>query len=66
MRDVAAVHSTLCLEDHNERGILNSGVLTGQVNVCQTKTGIIRSGPDKGERADLETGIIMTGLLGHR
>jgi hypothetical protein len=70
VRDVAAVHSTLWPEDHNERGILNVAVLTGQVNVWETKTGIIRSGPDKGERVDLETGIIMTGpsagLPGHR
>ena len=29
VRDVAAVHSTLWPEDHNERGILNLGVLIG-------------------------------------
>lgn len=29
VRDVAAVHSTLRPEDHNERGILNLGVLIG-------------------------------------
>jgi hypothetical protein len=29
VRDVAAVHSTLWPEDHNERGILNIGVLIG-------------------------------------
>jgi hypothetical protein len=29
VRDVAAVHSTLWPEDHNERGILNLGILIG-------------------------------------
>ena len=31
VRDVAAVHSTLWPEDHNERGILNLGVLIGTI-----------------------------------
>jgi hypothetical protein len=70
VRDVAAVHSTLWPEDHNERGILNLAVLTGQVNIWDDKTGIIDHGPDKGQRVDLETGIIITGpsagLPGHR
>ena len=57
-------------EDHNERGILNIRLLTGQVNVWNAETGIIGIGPDKGHRVDLETGIIITGpsagLPGHR
>ena len=61
VRDVVAVHSTLWPEDHNERGILNLAVLTGQVNIWSSKTGIIDTGPDKGQRVDLETGIIITG-----
>jgi hypothetical protein len=60
-KDVAAVHSTLWPEDHNERGILNLALLTGQVNVSNAKTGIICSGPDKGQRVDPETDIIITG-----
>jgi hypothetical protein len=31
VRDVAAVHSTLWPEDHNERGLLNIALLTGQI-----------------------------------
>jgi hypothetical protein len=61
VRDVAAVGSSLWPEDHNERGILNVAVLTGQVNVWDAKTGVICSGPDKGERVDVETDIIITG-----
>jgi hypothetical protein len=61
VRDVAAVHSTLWPEDHNERGILNLALLTGQVNVWHAETGVIATGPDKGQRVDLETGIIITG-----
>jgi hypothetical protein len=61
VRDVAAVHSTLWPEDHNERGILNLAVLTGQVNVWNAETGIIDTGPDAGKRVDLETGAIITG-----
>ena len=30
VRDVTAVHSTLWPEDHNERGILNIAIVTGQ------------------------------------
>jgi hypothetical protein len=33
VRDVAAVHSTLWPEDHNERGILNLDILTGKVQI---------------------------------
>ena len=70
VRDVAAVHSTLWAEDHNERGMLNLALLTGQVNVWDAKTAIIETGPDKGQRVDVETGIIITGpsagLPGHR
>lgn len=33
VRDVAAVHSSLWPEDHNERGILNLDVLTGKVAI---------------------------------
>jgi len=58
--DVAAVHSGLWPEDHNERGILDIGILTGQVNVWNANTGIIKSGPDAGKRVDLETGAIIT------
>jgi hypothetical protein len=60
VRDVAAVHSTLWPEDHNERGILNLAVLTGQVNVWDAETGVIKPGPDAGKRVDLETGAIIT------
>jgi hypothetical protein len=60
VRDVAAVHSTLWPEDHNERGILNLAVLTGQVNVWNAETGVIATGPDAGKRVDLETGAIIT------
>ena len=70
VRDVSAVGSSLWPEDPNERGIINIGVLTGQVNVWDANTGIICSGPDEGQRVDLETGIIITGpsagLPGHR
>ena len=70
VRDVAAVHSTLWPEDHNERVLLNVALLTGQVNVWDAETGVIETGPDTGQRVDLETGIIMTGpsagLPGHR
>ena len=41
MRDVAAVHSTLWPEDHNERGILSIGVLTGAIPVYDAETGEI-------------------------
>lgn len=46
VRDVAAVGSSLWPEDHNERGILNVAVLTGQVNVWNAKTGdhLLRAG----------------------
>lgn len=44
----------------NERGILDIGILTGQVNVWNANTGIIKSGPDAGKRVDLETGAIIT------
>jgi hypothetical protein len=37
VRDVAAVHSTLWPEDHNERGILNVGILTGAIPVYDAK-----------------------------
>jgi hypothetical protein len=33
LRDVTAVHSTLWPEDHNERGILQIGILTGEIKV---------------------------------
>jgi len=33
VRDVAAVHSTLWPEDPNERGILQIGILTGEIKV---------------------------------
>jgi hypothetical protein len=45
VRDVAAVHSTLWPEDHNERGILNIGILTGAIPVYDAKTGEAVSGP---------------------
>jgi hypothetical protein len=60
VRDVAAVHSTLWPEDHNERGILNLAVLTHQVNIYDAKTGLCVDGPDAGKRFDLETGTIIT------
>ena len=44
VRDVAAVHSTLWPEDHNERGILNVGILTGAIPVYDAKTGEVVSG----------------------
>ncbi len=39
VRDVAAVHSSLWPEDHNERGILNLNVLAGNV-ALQVKSGV--------------------------
>jgi hypothetical protein len=45
VRDVAAVHSTLWPEDHNERGILNIGILTGAIPVYRAETGEVLSGP---------------------
>jgi hypothetical protein len=70
VKDVAGVHSTLWPEEPQNNQILNIAVLTGQKNAWDAKTGIICSGPDKGERVDLETGIIITGpsagLPGHR
>jgi hypothetical protein len=60
VRDVAAVHSSLWPEDHNERGILNVALLTGQVNVWDAKTGVIETGPDARKRVDLATGAIIT------
>jgi hypothetical protein len=60
VRDVAAVHSTLWPEDHNERGILNFAVLTHQVNIYDAKRGLCVDGPDAGKRFDLETGAIIT------
>jgi hypothetical protein len=45
VRDVAAVHSTLWREDHNDRGILNMAVLTGQVRprpIPLVKEGLFR------------------------
>jgi len=44
VRDVAAVHSTLWPEDHNERGILNVGILTGAIPVYDAETGEVVSG----------------------
>jgi hypothetical protein len=44
VRDVAAVHSTLWPEDHNERGILNIGVLTGAIPVYDAETGEVING----------------------
>jgi hypothetical protein len=44
VRDVAAVHSTLWPEDHNERGILNIGILTGAIPVYRAETGEVLSG----------------------
>jgi hypothetical protein len=70
VKDVASVHSTLWPEEPQNNQILNIGILTGQVNIWDSKTGIIDTGPDKGQRVDLETGIIITGpsagLPGHR
>jgi hypothetical protein len=70
VRDVAGVHSTLWPEQPETNQILNVGILTGQVNVWSSETRIIETGPDKGQRVDLETGIIITGpsagLPGHR
>jgi hypothetical protein len=70
VKDVAGVHKTLWPEEPKTNQILNIGILTGQVNVWDSKTGIIDTGPDKGQRVDLETGIIITGpsagLPGHR
>jgi hypothetical protein len=43
VRDVAAVHSTLWPEDHNERGILNVNVLAGgraAVQIVQQEPGV--------------------------
>jgi hypothetical protein len=45
VRDVAAVHSTLWPEDHNERGILNIGILTGAIPVYRAETGEVLSDP---------------------
>jgi len=47
VRDVAAVHSTLWPEDHNERGILNIGILTGEIPVYDAETGEAVIGPEK-------------------
>jgi Putative ATPase subunit of terminase (gpP-like) len=70
VKDVASVHSTLWPEEPQNNQILHIGLLTGQVNVWNAKTGVIDTGPDKGQRVDLETGIITTGpsagLPGHR
>jgi hypothetical protein len=70
VKNVASVHSTLWPEEPQNNQILNIGILTGQVNVWDAKTGMIDTGPDKGQRVDLETGIIITGpsagLPGHR
>ena len=49
MKDVASVHSTLWPEEPQNNQILNIGILTGQVNLWDAKTGII------------ETGIIIIG-----
>jgi hypothetical protein len=57
VRDVAAVHSTLWPEDHNERGILNLALLTHQVNVYNAKTGLCIDGPDKGKFRAPQDGI---------
>jgi hypothetical protein len=62
VRDVAAVHSTLWPEDHNERGILNLAVLTHQVNVYDAKTGLCVDGPDKGKFRAPEDGISQSEL----
>jgi len=43
VRDVAAVHSSLWPEDHNERGILNLNVLAGDraaVQIAETDKGV--------------------------
>ena len=43
VRDVAAVHSSLWPEDHNERGILNLNVLAGGgalVQIAETDKGV--------------------------
>jgi hypothetical protein len=45
VRDVAAVHSSLWPEDHNERGILNIGVLTGAIPVYDAETGEVLDRP---------------------
>jgi hypothetical protein len=70
VKDVASVHSILWPEQPEANQIINFGILTGQVNVWDAKTGVIDTGPDKGQRVDLETGIIITGpsagLPGHR
>src|SRR5215813_12972618 len=46
VKDVASVHSTLWPEEPQNNQILNIGILTGQVNVWDSKTGIIDIGPD--------------------
>jgi hypothetical protein len=53
-------HKTLWPEEPQINEILNIRVLTGEVNIWDAK-GIIDIGPDKGQRVDLETGIIITG-----
>jgi hypothetical protein len=70
VKDVASVHSTLWPEQPQTNQILNVGILTGQVNVWDAKTGVIDTGPDKGERVDVVTGLLITGpsagLKAHR
>ena len=61
VKDVASVHSTLWPEQPQTNQILNVGILIGQVNVWDAKTGLIDTGPDKSERVDVETGVIITG-----
>src|SRR5262249_47651898 len=52
VKDVASVHKALWPEENQNNQILNISILTGQVNVWNAKTGIIDSGPDKGQRVD--------------
>jgi hypothetical protein len=60
VKDVASVHRTLWPEEtHTE--LIDGAILIGQMNVWDARTGVIDIGPDKGERVDIETGVIITG-----
>jgi hypothetical protein len=61
VKDVAGVHKTLWPEETQNNQILNLAILTGEMNVWNHETGIIDTGPDKGQRVDPETGLIITG-----